>query len=109
MSELTYARVERALTYLAETDELFAKAKADVERSKHKAKAVFAAMFARNMGTVKERECEAEMHPQYQEALEDHFKAVEEYEFLRNKRNLEELVIEVWRSVNSARNKGQIV
>ena len=109
MSELTYARVEKALNYLAETDLRIASAKADVERTKHKSKAVFAAIFSRNMGTVKERECEAEMHPQYQESLEANFKAIEEYEFLRNKRKLEELVIEVWRSVNSARNKGQIV
>lgn len=109
MSELTYARVEKALTYLADTDLSFANAKADVERTKHKSKAVFAAIFSRNMGTVKERECEAEMHPQYQESLEANFKAIEEYEFLRNKRNLEELIVDVWRSINSARTKGVIV
>lgn len=107
--KLTYSRVEVALERLANTDETFAARKADMERYKHKAKAVFSAIFLRSEGTVRERECIAEMSETYQNALSEWFTAIEAFEKMRNERDHEERVIEVWRSLNSARNKGQIV
>lgn len=106
---ISYERVEQALTRLAETDQPCADLKADVVRSDKKAKSIHSAIFLRQQGTVKEREAIADNSPDYQDALEDHFKAIELYEGIRNERSRQELVIEVWRSINAARNRGQIV
>ena len=106
---INYSRVEQALTRLAETDQPCAELKADVERSKHKAKAIHSAAMARHGGTVAEKEGFADNLPEYRDAMGEYFRAIEYYEGMRNERNRQELVIEVWRSINSARNKGQIV
>ena len=106
---INYERVEKALTRLAETDQPCADLKADVVRTDKRAKAIHSAIFLRQTGTVKEREAIADNSPDYQDSLEEHFKAIELYEGIRNERNREELVIEVWRSINSARNKGQVI
>lgn len=105
----TIERVEKALARLAETDQPCADLKADVERSKHKAKAIHSAIFLRMEGTVREREAHADSSELYKDAMDEYFTAIEMYEGMRNERSKEELVIETWRSVNSARNKGQFI
>lgn len=106
---ITTKRMEQALTYLAETDDKAAYHKAHAARTEYKAKSIRQAMFLRHSGTVAERQALAESSDEYQEALATYFEALREYEHVRNKRATEAIVIDVWRSVNSARNKGQIV
>jgi hypothetical protein len=53
------ARLHRALTYLATTDEPCAEARADMERMEFKAKAVKDALFRRLSGSVADRQAEA--------------------------------------------------
>lgn len=102
-------RMELALKYLAETDEQFAELKTLVERSKLQMKSVFATIYLRVDGTVDERKSKAETHESHQETMQAYFTALKEYEHVRNKRGTESVVIDVWRSLNSSRNKGQIV
>ena len=106
---ITYDRVEKALARLAETDQPCADLKADVERSKYRAKAIHSAIFKMESGTVAERQAIADCANDYADAMEEYYQAISLYEGMRNERNHQELFIEVWRSVNSARNKGQIV
>ena len=106
---INYERVEKALTRLAETDQVLADRKADVESLKYQCKAIHSAIFSRLEGTVKEREALADNHDNYRRSMENYFKAISLYEGLRNERHKEELIIEVWRSINSARNKGQVI
>ena len=109
---VTTERMEKALTYLAETDDKAAYHKAHVARTEYKAKAIREAMFNVNPGklkTIAERTAYAASCPEYEEAMQTYFEALREYEHVRNKRATEAIVIDVWRSVNSARNKGQVI
>jgi hypothetical protein len=101
-------RAEKALRYLAVTDEPAAEAKAEVERSEFKAKSTKAAVFLHEEGTVAEREAKAMAHKTVGEAYTAHFKAIRDYQAMANKRELEKLVLEVWRSVNSNRRAGMV-
>ena len=109
---VTTQRMEQALTYLAETDDKAAYHKSHVARTEYKAKAIRQSIFLVNpekLKTVAERQAYADNCDEYEDAMFGYFEALREYEHVRNKRSTEALVVEVWRSVNSARNKGQIV
>ena len=101
-------RLEKALTKLAQSDELIAQLHADVERAEYKAKAMKDALFLTSVGSVAERNAVAGTHPDYDKAMEDYFTAMQNHETLKNERNREILVIDVWRSLSSARTKGII-
>lgn len=96
---VTYDRVEKALTRLAETDQPCADLKADVERTKAHSKAIHSAIFLRMDGTVKEREAHADNSTEYQDSLSEYFKAIELYEGMRNMRDHEDRVVEVWKGI----------
>ena len=100
-------RLEKALSYLAITDDETAQFKVDAERAKYKAKALYDAAVARLPGTVAERQGQAGEMREYKEAMDHHFSCLLEYEKRRNKRNTEELVVEVWRS-EGARMRGNV-
>jgi len=100
-------RMERALRYLAETDELVAEAKTQVARCEYLSKQVRARVFLTATGdTVRERECMAETSQEVSEVDGELAKAILAYEKLRAKRTTEELVTECWRSINANRRQG---
>ena len=101
-------RMERALTYLAQTDEEYAKAKALVEGLKESMKPVKANLFLRFKGGVSEREQMALGHPDYAIHIEKYQQAIQDFEYIRAKRLTETLIVDCWRSLNSARGKGII-
>lgn len=97
---------EAALKRLAATDDLVAELHTKAERAEFKAKAVKDAIFLRSEGAVGERNAIAGAHPDYEAAMEFYFAALQAHESLRNERARKIIVIDVWRSLNSARNKG---
>jgi hypothetical protein len=101
-------RCEKALRYLAETDEQAAELKADVDRSEYKAKAMKAACFLTLAGTVAEREAQSQANDSVKQAYEAHFKAIRDYQAVANKRALQVLVVEVWRSLQANRRVGNV-
>lgn len=101
-------RIEKGMTFLAESDERAAEAKADVERSEFKAKTVKATVFLHMTGTVAEREAQALTANETQDAYRAHFQAIRDYQAIANKRELERLVVEVWRSENANRRVGNV-
>lgn len=101
-------RLEKAMVYLSETDERAADLKADVDRSEFKAKTTKATVFLHMTGTVAEREAEALKANETQDAYRAHFQAIRDYHAVANKRELERLVCEIWRSENSNRRAGLI-
>lgn len=101
-------RLEKALTKIAQTDELVAQLHADQERAEFRAKAIKDAVFLRSEGSVAERNAIAGTHPEYSAAMEIYFKALETHEGLRNERSREFTICEIWRSLSSARTKGLI-
>lgn len=103
---ITDSRLESALKKLAESDLIIAKLHADAERAEFRAKATKDAIFLRETGSVAERSAKAGVHPEYEQAMEHYFKAIQAHEGLRNVRSREVIIIECWRSMNSARTKG---
>lgn len=106
---ISETRLNKALKYLAETDEDAARAKALMISLEDQRKTVKALAFLKAQGTVAEREANAYNSQEYRDHAEKLENAVADYEALRNKRATETIIIEVWRSLNAARRSGQIV
>lgn len=102
-------RLQKALIYLSTTDEPAAVLRADAERAEFKARAVKDTMFLHNDGTVAERSAKAGASDEYVQAMEDYFSALKLSDAMRNKRSTESVVVDVFRSLNSARTKGVII
>jgi hypothetical protein len=100
--------MEAALRKLATSDDLAAELHTKTERAEFKAKAVKDAVFLRSEGNVAERQALAGSSEDYQAAMEEYFVALQAYEGLRNERARKIIVIDVWRSLNSARGKGML-
>lgn len=101
-------RLQKALTYLATTDETVAERRTQMERAEFKAKAIKDAMFKRLEGSVADRQAEAGASSEYAEAMEAYFAALFKFEEMRNKRGTEAIVIDTWRSLNAARRQGNV-
>lgn len=102
------SRLSASLTKLAQTDATVAALHADSERAEFRAKAIKDAIFLRSEGSVAERNAIAGTHPEYSAAMEKYFEAIQKHETMRNERSREMLIVDVWRSMSSARTKGLI-
>jgi len=98
-------RLHKALIYLSTTDEPCADLKMEVERAEYRAKATKDAVFLHSEGTVAERTAAAGIAKSYTDALDEYFEKMRAHDAMRNKRRTEEIVIEVWRSLESSRRK----
>lgn len=101
-------RLQKALTYLATTDEPCAALRADMERAEYKAKAVKSTVFKHSQGSVADRNAIAETAEETSAAWDQFFDLSYKYEAMKNKRATEVIVIETWRSLNSNRRMGQV-
>lgn len=101
-------RLERAMTFLAETDERAAELKSLVDQSEYQAKVTKATVFLHVEGTVAEREAIAISSNETKDAYRAHFQAIRDFQAVANKRELERLVVEVWRSENANRRVGNV-
>ena len=101
-------RLQKALTYLATTDESAARARALMEGLSDQRKTVKAIGFLDASGTRDERESSAYVSSEYREHGKRYEDAVFEYEALRNKRSTEALIVEVWRSEQANRRAGNV-
>ena len=106
MSLVSQERLEQALTYLAETDEPAALAKAKVESLKIYGKTVKAYGFLDMVGTVAEREAKSVTTDEYKEWMQNLENAIIDSEQYINKRSTEAGIREVWRSLNANRRQG---
>ena len=99
-------RLEKAMNYLATTDLKAAEWTAEAERMEFKARATKDAIFLHNpenLKTVAEREAYAGSNSEYMMAMDAYFEALQESLAVKNKRQTEALVIDVWRSMNANR------
>lgn len=107
-SVITDERAEKAIAYLATSDEKAAVAKVDVQRLEDEIKAQKAAIFMRLTGSVEQRKAEAETHETVAATRKEYYSALLSYEHIANKRRTESLVCELWRSVTSNRRAGLV-
>lgn len=102
-------RLHKAMTYLAETDKGFAIAKSYMIGLDDQKKTILATQYVNAEGSQGDKNQIALASGEYKVHLKKYKDSVYDYEILRNKRITESLIVEVWRSLNAARNKGNIV
>jgi hypothetical protein len=103
---ISQQRLEKALVYLAETDEPMAEAKGEILRLENLIKRVNYRLFLSASGSVEARKAEAGKSEETARLEEELVAATVKYEGMRAKRDTERAVIEVWRSLESSRRQG---
>lgn len=101
-------RLEQALTRLAQTDEQHADLKAEVLRAESAVEAVRDAVYLTETGSIEDRKAKARQSPQYQDAETRYFKATRDFAALTNKRTHEVMVVDVFRTLEASRRRGNI-
>lgn len=99
-------RLQKALTFLAETDELSANLKAQMLRREYVSDLARKRAFLGAEGNNEERKAIAEVSQPVMAACGDYFDSVGEFEKLKAKRATEELIVEVWRTLSANRRQG---
>ena len=105
---VTQELMEKALAYLAETDEAYAEAKGFLEELEISRKRMRARAFTLAEGTVAERTALAEDTRSVVEADYEWVAQVKAFEVLKQKRARAVLTVDIWRSLNAARRQGNI-
>ena len=105
---ITQERMEKALKYLAESDQESAELKTDVERAAFKLKQVKATIFIHSEGNIEQRKAIAETSQETKDAELEYLQAHTESGKVENKRKTQLLITEIWRSLNANRRQGGI-
>jgi hypothetical protein len=105
INELNEEKIGEVLTYLARTDDEYAMAKADLERSEILRKRVRSRVFLSEEGTVAERQAEAEVSEDTQAADDAYISALGKFEALKAKRQRGELIVDVFRTLEASRRR----
>jgi hypothetical protein len=105
---INYNDAEEALRYLVGTDEEAARAKVLYEGLYQQRKTIRAIQFLNATGSAAERTEKANASIEYQEHLQLIKDAQIDFEILKNKRDTNIRITDMWRSVNSNQKKGNI-
>jgi hypothetical protein len=98
--------MEAAMQYLAETDDKYALAKADLLRTEILAKRARARVFmAEGTGSVEARKANAEGHPDVIAVDDALVEATVAFETLKARRSRAEILIDVYRTLEASRRK----
>ena len=98
---ISEARLEKAMTYLAHTDEDAAKAKALCKKLEKMERIIRGEAFLKASGTVAEREAKSVTSEQYKEHVAYAENCWVDAELLDNKRHTEEVIVDVWRTMSA--------
>ena len=109
VKSVSESRMLKALEYLALSDMEYAKAKAYADGMSEQRKTIKAIQYLRSEGSQGDRTEKAYASPEYQSHLQKLENAILDLEHLKAKRQTESLIIDVWRSLNSARKQGAII
>lgn len=96
-------KLESALMLLAETDDEFANEKAQLERSAILCKRVRARIFLTSTGTVAERQAQAEISADAEQADDDYCKTIALFESLKARRERAEIIVRVFQTLEATR------
>lgn len=102
-------RRDKAMRYLAETDELCAELAANVERAKWKAGQIKDVIRGYTDGSVAAKDAAVANSQEHQIAMQDYFDAIQDSLVVKNKRKTEELVVGLWQSEGANRRAGAVV
>ena len=101
-------RMEKALRFLAESDEDAAALFVDMERAEIKAKRIKDELFLHEEGSIPERQAKAAQRGEYLAAMDGYYAAAQKFKHIANKRATEELVVRAWQTLAANRRQGQI-
>ena len=93
------------MEFLAETDEKYALAKAEVLHAEILCKRVRARVFVGESGAVELKKAKAETFPEVIKADDEYCNATLEFETLKAKRSRAEILIDVYRTLEASRRK----
>ena len=94
-------RLEKAITYLAHTDEPAANAKALCKKLEKMDRIIRGEAFLKADGTVAEREAKSVTSQQFRDHVAYAENCWVDAELLDNKRHTEEVIIDVWRTMSA--------
>jgi hypothetical protein len=97
--------MEAAMQYLAETDDKYALAKADLLRTEILAKRARARVFMTGEGSVEARKAAAEGHSEVIAVDDALVEATVTFETLKARRSRAEILIDVYRTLEASRRK----
>lgn len=97
-----------ALQYLSDTDDECARLHALVKAKEKEEKVVIAMGFDAKEGSAEARRQAAHHTTEYRTWLEQYETALVDYQIMKFKRERNILACELWRSVNSNRNRGNV-
>ena len=104
---MNFESAEKALHYLAQTEEEWAQYKALLKFQPERHKALLARLSTESVQTTEAaRKRDAEADTAFSELLDESTEIAERFYLLDAKRKRAEYTIEVWRSVNSAQKRG---
>jgi hypothetical protein len=102
-------RLEKALRFLAETDEKAAELKVQVHRKSYIVDLSRKREFLKADGSsIEAKKSIAEVSEQVRDAINEELESELEWEKLRAKRATEELIVEVFRTLEASRRQGRI-
>lgn len=105
---ITDEKVQKAVSYLAQTDEDCARAKVLFEGLKDQLKTIEGEEYLKADGTQTERTSKARISTNYQNMNIKIQDAHAEYEIMRNKRLTAEKIIDMWRTEQANTRRGNI-
>ncbi len=109
LENLNADRVDRALGVIAQTDLEVAEWKGAVLRTEHMAKVAEALAYkAQSDGSVEDRKQAVKLDPDVQKRWEEHLQAVVKHEALKARREREFIVIDLFRTIEASRRKGNV-
>lgn len=109
ISKFTLKLVEKAVDYLQESEEEYARLKASITSEKKFLEVTLASLSMDSPeNSAAKSKLWAESHQDYVKAVETYHNVLESYYLLDAKRHRAEQTIDIWRSVNSARNRGNV-
>jgi hypothetical protein len=101
-------KISTALQLLVDTDEICGRLKGSCDALEYQIKVMEATGYLEASGTQDERKSRARTTEAYIALTRDYGSARIDYEIIAAKRKTAELTIEVWRSVNANRRRGNI-
>lgn len=96
------------MNFLANTDAKLAQFKGEVMRTEFMAKAAEALVYKSLDGSIEDRKQGVRLAPEVSAAWEANWKAVVEFEKLKARRERAFMTLEIWRSVEASRRRGNI-
>ena len=102
-------KAEQALSYLETSEQQYAELKAQVKYAPERLKSFLSTLELKSdASTATMKKAEAMAHEEYQQLIDAMETVTKEYNLIAEKRRRAELIIEMYRSVNSAMKRGNV-